>query len=427
MADNTSPDILNFLTNTLHFPDTVATKIIDSLNAREITIVVKSTRDILPCRVCHKPTRGHGSGRTLRFRHLPLLGKETTIEFTPRRGICAACDDAPTTTERLDWYNRKSKMTKPYEQHLLFELVNSTVADVSRKESIDYHTVDSLIDQYIETEIDFSKIKALGILGLDEISIKKGYRDFVTLITYRINDKVHILGVVSGREQSEIIEFLSKIPRRLRKTVQAVCCDLYDGYMSACKEVFKGKVPVVADRFHVRKLYRKSLINLRKAELARLRKERSDKEYEQLKQAISILRKQKDYFTDEEKPIIEKLFELSPKLKLGYQFSRELSGLFDSHMTPEVAKEKMARWIDSVTHSELSCFNSFIKTLATYQEQIANYFIQRNSSGFVEGFNNKVKVLKRRCYGLASVTRLFQRLLLDTEGRKRFAPGLCAF
>jgi transposase len=42
-----------------------------------------------------------------------------------------------------------------------------------------------------------------------------------------------------------------------------------------------------------------------------------------------------------------------------------------------------------------------------HKEQIANYFIQRNSSAFVEGFNNKVKVLKRRCYGLSNVTKLF--------------------
>ena len=196
--------------------------------------------------------------------------------------------------------------------------------------------------------------------------------------------------------------------------------------MNACKNVFK-KVPVVADRFHVRKLYRKSLITLRKSELVHLRKELTDKEYSQLKVAISILRKQKDYFTDSEKPIVEKLFALSPRLKLAYQFSRELSGIFDSHITPEVAKEKMIEWIDSVTESELNCFNTFIKTLTTYQEQITNYFIKRNNSGFVEGFNNKVKVLKRRCYGLSNTTKLCQRLIVDTLGMTRFAPGVAAF
>ena len=121
---------------------------------------------------------------------------------------------------------------------------------------------------------------------------------------------------------------------------------------------------------------------------------------------------------------MEKLFLLSPKLKLAYQLSRELSGLFDSHLTPEVAKEKMTEWIKTVTHSPLNCFNHFIKELIKYKEPISNYFIHRNNSGFIKGFNNKVKVLKRRCYGLVSDTKLFQRLIVDTLGMGRFAPGM---
>ncbi len=91
------------------------------------------------------------------------------------------------------------------------------------------------------------------------------------------------------------------------------------------------------------------------------------------------------------------------------------------------AKEKMTNWIEEVTNSELSCFDHFIKTLTKYQQQITNYFIQRNNSGFVEGFNNKVKVLKRRCYGLSNATKLFQRLIIDTLGMVRFAPAAVAF
>lgn len=426
MANN-NPDTLALFTTLLNLPDITVTEIRNSPTGREVTIVVKSIRANVDCRLCGKPTRGHGLGRTLRLRHLPILGKETYIEITPRRGLCEYCNDAPTTTEKLDWYEPNSKMTKPFEQHLLFELINSTVADVSRKENIDYHAVYNLIDRYIESTTDFSKIRILGVLGLDEISMKKGYKDFVTLITYRIQGQVHILGVVLGREKAEIIRFLSNIPRRLRNTIQAVCCDLYDGYMNACKTVFKKKIPIVADRFHVRKLYRKSLINLRKSELARLRKTLAEKEYSELKQAIAILRKQKDYFTDEEKVIVEKLFLVSPKLKSAYQFSRKLSGIFDSDITPYQAKEKMTDWIKEVTDSELKCFDSFIVTLKKYKEQITNYFIQRNNSGFVEGFNNKVKVLKRRCYGLSSAVKLFQRLIIDTLGMSRFSPAAHAF
>ena len=132
-------------------------------------------------------------------------------------------------------------------------------------------------------------------------------------------------------------------------------------------------------------------------------------------------------FTDDEKPVVEMLFSLSPKLKQGYQYSRELSGSFDSHITPELAKEKMLEWVNIVTASELNCFDRFIQTLVNYKEQITNYFIARNTSGFVEGFNNRVKVLKRRCYGLSDPTKLFQRLLVDTAGLVRFAPGVTAF
>ncbi len=53
---------------------------------------------------------------------------------------------------------------------------------------------------------------------------------------------------------------------------------------------------------------------------------------------------------------------------------------------------------------------------ALAMDEISNYFIDRNSSGFAEGLNNKIKVLKRRCYGIFNVTRLLQRLHLDVSG-----------
>ena len=65
-------------------------------------------------------------------------------------------------------------------------------------------------------------------------------------------------------------------------------------------------------------------------------------------------------------------------------------------------------------------YNGFIVTLEKYIEEIINYFTSRNTSGFVEGFNNKIKVLTRRCYGLKSAKRLFQRIKLDTEGLAMF-------
>ena len=66
--------------------------------------------------------------------------------------------------------------------------------------------------------------------------------------------------------------------------------------------------------------------------------------------------------------------------------------------------------------SSVRCFDGFLKTLNLYQEEISNYFPARYNSGFVEGLNNKLKVIKRRCYGLLKREHLFQRLYLDLFG-----------
>ena len=115
-------DTLLVFTQLLNLSDIEVVDVRHSSNSREVLIVVKSTRSHVLCRHCGKPTRGHGSGRQIQLRHLPILGKETTIEITPQRGRCEHCDGGPTTTEQFDWYEPKSKMTKPFEQHLLFEL-----------------------------------------------------------------------------------------------------------------------------------------------------------------------------------------------------------------------------------------------------------------------------------------------------------------
>tara|TARA_B110000908_G_C9849711_1_gene269343 strand:- start:179 stop:337 length:159 start_codon:yes stop_codon:yes gene_type:complete len=45
----------------------------------------------------------------------------------------------------------------------------------------------------------FKQIDFLGVIGIDEISLRKGRKKYVTIITYRHNDKVKILKITEGR------------------------------------------------------------------------------------------------------------------------------------------------------------------------------------------------------------------------------------
>ena len=86
------------------------------------------------------------------------------------------------------------------------------------------------------------------------------------------------------------------------------------------------------------------------------------------------------------------------------------------------ASELIEAWVHSVKLSGLTCFDKFVETLKNNWHGILNYFYhrQRKNSGFIEGLNNKIKVIKRRCYGVFDIDRLFQRISLDLSGYAQF-------
>lgn len=393
-----------------------------------IYIQVESTKSEIPCKKCGRLTKPKGVGKEIQLRHLAVLGKASYITIKPKRGICDYCDDHPTTTQSLDWYEPNSRQTKYFEDHLLFSLINSTISDVSIKKDVGYDAVEGVLNRRIANQIDWQKIKTIGLLGIDEISLRKGHQDFMTLVTSRHKNKTQILAVIKGREKATIKAFLLSIPKKLRKTIAGVCTDMYDGYVNASREVFNQDIPIIVDRFHVAKLYRRCLVTLRKSELARLRKTLLKENYQSLKPAIAILKRNKEFMTQEEKEILQPLFKYSPSLKVAHKLCCQLTGIYNSAIGKRKAAAKINAWIILVEQSQLHCFDTFVKTLKKYQIEIVAYFKGRNTSGFVEGFNNKVKVLKRRCYGIFDENSLFRRLFLDCYGYALFgqAPGFSA-
>jgi len=405
----------------LDIPD-VTIQTVETDRHGDFVITVKSTVEGTSCHTCGKKvTKVYGYDREITFRHLPILGRKTYIRLRPVRYQCLYCDEHPTTTQQLSWYTPKSPYTKVYEAHILLKLVNSTVQDVCMKEDMGYEAVMGIIDRYIQGEVDWKQFSRLDILGLDEISLKKGHRDFVTIATGRLDDAIVILGVLPDRKKSTVKRFLSDMPRKLRKTIKAVCSDMYDGFIHAAQEVFGKRIKIVIDRFHVAKLYRKGLDTLRKQELQRLKRELSEEEYKQLQGVMWALRKKEDHLTDEDKDLLARLFVHAPLVKVAYELCNALTGIFDKRIGKRRAKSQLTSWIVRVRDSTLCCFNTFITTLEKWMDEITNYFLDRQTSGFVEGLNNKIKVIKRRCYGILNVKHLFQRIHLDLSGYALFA------
>jgi len=388
----------------------------------ELIIVVESTKGGVQCRKCGQwISKPHGLDEWVRIRHLPAFGRPSYLRYRPKRYQCGNCEGHPTTTQKLDWHESNSPHSFAYDEHILLQLINSTIEDVSQKESISYDRVLGTLERQIESSVDWSRYTELDVLGLDEISLKRGHRDYVTLVTARKeNGDIHILGVLPGRTKDEVIDFLRLIPEKLRKTVKTVCCDLWEGFIEAVRQEIP-EAQVVADRFHVSRHYRDAVDDVRKNELQRLKKELPVEDYKKLKGSLWAFRKNANDLSLEERRVLNLFFRLAPLAKKAHKLRELLTAIFEIHITKAQAQKKIRIWIKKARASGLSCFDSFFNMLEHWWQEITNYFLLHQNSGFVEGFNNKVKVLKRRAYGLYNLKHLFQRIYLDMQGYRLFA------
>jgi transposase len=236
------------------------------------------------CHVCgNEITKFHAYDREIEIRHLPIFGKECYIHIRLPRYECEHCEKNPKTTAQFSWRRYNSSYTEMFEEQILKGLINSTMSDVALKEGISQGNVKRILEAYTPDKIDWNNFETLGQIGIDEISLKKGHKDFVTIVTSRKDEEIIVLGILEDRKKTTIIEFFKTIPKHLQKTILSVSSDLYDGFVNAAKEVFGAGIRVVIDRFHIAKLYRRVVDNVRKEELRSLKKRLSQKEYEKLK------------------------------------------------------------------------------------------------------------------------------------------------
>jgi transposase len=384
-------------------------------------IRVESTLEGTRCRRCGREIcELHGLDAVVRLRHLPLFDVPVFIEIRPKRYRCPSCAGNPTTTQRCEWYEPRSPNTKAYEQWALRMLINSTVADAACKLGVSEETIEGLLDRWIERTVDWDAWERLGVLGLDEIALKRGHRDFVTLVTVPLaGGGVEIVAVLADRKKETVAAFLRTIPEPLRHTIERACTDMYEGFVNALKEEIPW-VEIVIDRFHVARAYRDCADTVRKKELKRLKRQVSKAEYAEITGAMWPFRKRPGELEPQEWDLLERLFSYSPKIEAAYHLREDLTDLFDRDYTKVGAKCAIRAWCKRVRQSGLAEFESFLGTIERWLDAITNYFQGRQTSGFVEGFNNRVKVLTRRCYGLFNVGRLFQRLTLDLHGYRRF-------
>ena len=382
-----------------------------------LLIQVESPRQTTQGHRCGREIdRFHGFDQPIRLRHLPVLGREVFIELRPKRYRCPFGEGEPTTTQGCAWYDPHRPHTKAFEQGVLKRLVHSTVADGSRQVALGVKAVEAIVDHEVATTVDGAAFTALETLGIDEGAWCKGQGHYGAVVWARdALANTPIVAVLPKRLQATVQAFLETIPAALKATVRRVCIDLGEGYAGAVAAALPA-AEVVVDRFHVAVQYRQAVADLRQQECRRLNAGRPADQALPTAERRSFLRREWSSLKQSQQDQVVNLFPQSPTLANAYLLRMLLTASFECSPDRGTAQTRLQPWGELVKAAGITCLDKLLTTLQHWQDGILNYFEGRHSSGFVEGLNNKLKLLKRRCFGLDAPVELFRRLWLAIEG-----------
>lgn len=133
---------------------------------------------------------------------------------------------------------RDVKYTLRFEQHVLRSLIGSTEEDVARRLGISAETVARIVrNQLADTgsrEIDPGRV--ITDVGIDELSLKKRHRLYVTILTDLTHpDRPEVLAVAKGRDEAAGRACLERLSAEQRGQVRAYRADMGPAYHAACR------------------------------------------------------------------------------------------------------------------------------------------------------------------------------------------------
>ena len=106
------------------------------------------------------------------------------------------------------------------------------------------------------------------------------------------------------------------------------------------------------------------------------------------------------------------LFRLFPKLKEAYWLINDLRAIFRTKSnTKATAKKALEGWYKKVTKSTLREIKSVKQSIQHYEDEILNYFINRDTNASAESLNSKMKAFRSCLKGIRDIPFFFYRCI----------------
>jgi transposase len=309
-----------------------------------------------------------------------------------RRVACRRCGKVK--RERLDWLADNPFYTKRFAWRIGRQCRSATIKDVAREFHLHWETVKELEQQYMREQLRRTGTPGPKVIGIDEISIRKGH-------TYRIvvSDLLRRRPIWFGgtdRSAASLALFFQTLGKKKCQGIKLAVMDMWKPFRNATLKQVPG-VSILFDKFHIIAHLGAALDQVRKGEYARL----TGKHRQFIKgQKYTLLSRQANLTLDGRRSLA-KLLQANKRLNTAYVLKESFGQLWD-YQSEAWARRFFEHWKQALKWQRLAPFEKFARMIDEHWDGIAAYCRPQNkvALGFVEGVNNKIRVLQRRAYGL---------------------------
>jgi len=281
----------------------------------------------------------------------------------------------------------------------------STIRDVARETYLDWKTVKTLEKQYMAEQLRRAGTPGPQVIGIDELSIRKGH-------TYRIvvSDLIRARPIWFGgtdRSEASMSLFFEWLGPKKSGNIRLAVMDMWKPFRNACAAHAPGAA-MLYDKFHALRHLGEALDKVRRNEYARLSGE--DRKF--IKGQRYTLLSHRANLSLDGKKALRMLLKANKRLQTAYLLKESFGQLWD-YRSVTWARKFFENWRASLKGQKLEPFEKFAKMIDSHWEGIAAYCLPENkiSLGFVEGLNNKIRVIQRRAYGLRDEEYLRLKIL----------------
>jgi transposase len=355
----------------------------------------------VPCPWCGEMTGRVHSRRTQMKRDMRLWRKPVYLELCKRRFRCRVCGRVFSEPDPV--CGMRKRTSGRFRSHLGREALEQPVRQVARKEGVGETLVRGCVTEEARMLLGTAASpEAPQVLGLDEFSIRKGQIYDTAIVDL---ERKAVIGVVSGRRQQEVADFFTALSNADRARV--VVMDMHEPFRQAVA-LCLPRAKVVVDKFHVLSHVHRALDQVRTGIEPRQGKRG------ELYRARYLLLKARERLTPPQRTTLMALLGRYPQLHRAWLLKEWFRDWYrgTGRAAAEVA---LAQWEASVRNQGPVSFKALFPMLRLWREEILNYFDYPYTNGFLEGKNNRIKVIKRTAYGYRNPQNFRQRIMLTNR------------